>query len=222
MTAEGLSRLSGGASTVKTPIPRNSLPVDSASTPTIKFTAFGGLLVALLMAYVWGKWIAGPNFKPVPPGPTPAPDWMIFALRTFEIGGIVLAAFVIWRFVVRPWRRSGQPTIDGLLIIGFATVWFQDPFSTYYVNWFTYNTNLINFGSWVQDVPDEFYGGPGHTIAEPIVFIGASYVYFLFISVVFGTWVMRAVKRRWQTSRPGSRSSSASSRCALSIWSAKA
>lgn len=173
-------------------------PQGASPTPLIKYMAFGGLLVVLLMTYVWGKWITGPNFKRVEPGPTPAPHWMIFALRSFEIGGLILAAWVIWRFVVRPWRREGRPTTDGLLIIAFGTVWFQDPFSTYYVNWFTYNTNLVNFGSWVQDVPGWVsYGGPGHTIAEPILFIGASYVYFLFLGVVFGTWAMRAVKARW-------------------------
>jgi hypothetical protein len=159
--------------------------------------AFFGLLTVPFIGYVWGKWILGPNFHTIHPGPTPAPGWMIFALRAFEVGGIVLAAFVIWRFVVRPWRRDGRPSTDGLLIIGFATVWFQDPFSTYYVNWFTYNTNLVNFGSWVQDVPGWVsYGGPGRTIAEPILFIGPSYVYFLLLGVVFGTWTMRVLKRR--------------------------
>ena len=128
---------------------------------------------------------------------------MMFSLRAFEAGGILLAGFVIYRFVIRPWRRDGQPSTDGLLVIGFATVWFQDPFSTYYVNWFTYNTNLVNFGSWVQDVPGWVSpGGPGATIAEPILFIGPSYVYFLLLGVLFGSWVMRTAKRRWPSLQP--------------------
>ena len=172
--------------------------VEAESTPPIKIMAFFGVLLSLFMAYVWGKWITGPNFKRVEPGPTQAPDWMIFALQAFEIGGVLLAGMVIWRCLIRPWRRDGRPSTDGLLVIGFATVWFQDPFSTYYVNWFTYNTNLINFGSWVQDVPGWVsYGSPGHTIAEPIVFIGPSYVYFLMLGVLFGSWVMRTLRKRW-------------------------
>jgi hypothetical protein len=173
-------------------------PRDAENTPPIKIMAFFGILLFLFMAYVWGKWITGPNFKRVDPGPTEAPDWMMLALHAFEIGGVLLAGIVIWRCVVRPWRHDGRPSTDGLLVIGFATVWFQDPFSTYYVNWFTYNTNLINFGSWVQDVPGWVsYGSPGHTIAEPIVFIGPSYIYFLMLGVLFGTWVMRTVRKRW-------------------------
>lgn len=177
---------------------RASAPARANETPLVKVFAVLGALLVAFMAYVWGKWILGPNFHRIHPGPTDTPDWMIVALRSFEIGGVLLASLVIWRCVVRPWRRDGRPSTDGLLVIGFATVWFQDPFSTYYVNWFTYNTNLINFGSWVQDVPGWVsYGGPGHTIAEPIVFIGPSYVYFLLLAVLFGTWVMRASKRRW-------------------------
>jgi hypothetical protein len=38
------------------------------------FMAHGGLLVVLLMVYVWGKLVTGPNVKPVTPGPTPAPE----------------------------------------------------------------------------------------------------------------------------------------------------
>jgi hypothetical protein len=33
--------------------------------------------------------------------------------------------------------------------------------------------------------------------AEPIVFIGPAYVYFLCASVIFGCWVMRTCKARW-------------------------
>jgi hypothetical protein len=197
MTTEGLRNPAARRSGAATMPAGTASTLDADRTPPIKMMAFGGLLVVLFISYVWGRWVTGPNFAPVPPGPTPAPGWMIFALRSFEIGGIALALFVLWRFVVRPWRRDGRPSTDGLLIIGFATVWFQDPFSTYYVNWFTYNTNLVNFGSWVQDVPGWVsYGGPGHTIAEPILFIGPSYVYFLFLGVVFGTWAMKTIKQR--------------------------
>jgi hypothetical protein len=192
---QGISERASGA--------RVHAPAVAHRTPPVKIYAALGAVLVLFMAYVWGKWILGPNFERVDPGPTEAPGWMMFALRAFEVGGILLAGFVIWRFVVQPWRRDGRPGTDGLLVIGFATVWFQDPFSTYYVNWFTYNTNLVNFGSWVQDVPGWVsYGGPGGTIAEPILFIGPSYVYFLLLGVVLGTWTMRKAKERWPALQP--------------------
>jgi hypothetical protein len=178
--------------------PGPALAAREPTTPPIKiYAALGGLLVAF-MVYVFARWILGPYFKRVPAGPTKAPGWMLFGLHAFEIGGLFLAGFVIWRLVVRPWRRDGRPSTDGLLVIGYATVWFQDPFSNYYVNWFTYNTNLINFGSWVKEIPGwESPQHPGAMFAEPIVFIGPAYVYFLTVAVIFGCWVMRTAKARW-------------------------
>lgn len=182
---------------------RAQAPARATTSPPVQLYAICGALLLLFIAFVWVKWVTGPNFERIEPGPSTAPDWMIVALRSFEIGGVLLASFVIWKCVIQPWRRDGRPSTDGLLVIGFATVWFQDPFSTYYVNWFTYNTNLINFGSWVQDVPGWVGpGGPGHTIAEPIVFIGPSYVYFLLLAVLFGSWVMKTAKARWPQLQP--------------------
>jgi hypothetical protein len=186
------------AAQAPTPTGRAAAPEGVASTPPIKLFAFaGGLLIAFIV-YVFARWIAGPYFKRVPAGPTHAPGWMLFALHAFEYGGLPLAAFVIYRCLVRPWRRDGRPSTDGLLVLGYATVWFQDPFSNYYVNWFTYNTNLINFGSWVKEIPGWVSPQhPGAMFAEPIVFIGPAYVYFLCASVIFGCWVMRSSKARW-------------------------
>src|SRR5258708_1460987 len=108
MTTEGLRNPASRTPRAAT-MPAAATPsVDPERTPPIKMMAFGGLLVVLFISYVWGRWITGPNFTPVPPGPTPAPGWMIFALRSFEVGGILLALFVLWRFVVRPWRRDGR------------------------------------------------------------------------------------------------------------------
>jgi hypothetical protein len=176
---------------------RATAPVETASTPPIRlFAVLGGVLMVFIV-WVMARWITGPYFKTVPAGPDKAPGWMMFALHAFEFGGLPLAAFVIYRCVIRPWRRDGRPSTDGLLVIAFATVWFQDPFSTYYVNWFAYNKYLINFGSWVHDIPGWIAPGkPGNMFAEPIVFIGPSYVYFLTASVIFGTWVMRRSKAR--------------------------
>lgn len=177
---------------------RPAVPSEVASTPPIKlFAIAGGLLLAFII-YVFARWIAGPYFKRVPAGPTRAPGWMLFALHAFEFGGLALAAFVVYRCVIAPWRRDGRPSTDGLLVIGYATVWFQDPFSNYYVNWFTYNTNLINYGSWIKEIPGWVSPQhPGAMFAEPIVFIGPAYIYFLCVAVIFGCWVMRSAKTRW-------------------------
>jgi hypothetical protein len=194
-----MAATSSSPSALTQPSPaRAEAPSETVATPPIKIFAALGVALCAFIIYVFARWIAGPYFKRVPAGPTHAPGWMLLALHVFEFGGLPIAGFVIYRCVIRPWRRDGRPSVDGLLVLGYATVWFQDPFSNYYVNWFTYNTNLINFGSWVKDIPGWISPQhPGAMFAEPIVFIGPAYVYFLCAAVMFGCWVMRSAKSRW-------------------------
>jgi hypothetical protein len=85
-----------------------------------------------------------------------------------------------------------------LLVAAFATLWFEDPLSAYYGHWFTYNANLVNFGSWVHAVPGWVSpGGPGRMLVEPILVIPFVYVYFIMVGILFGCWVMRRAEARW-------------------------
>ncbi len=162
----------------------------------------GGALI-VFEAIVLARWISGPYFKQVPAESTPMPGWMQPVLDVWQVAGVVAAAGFICGFVIRPWRRSGHMTTDGMFVVAFATLWFQDPLSAYFGHWFTYNTHLVNFGSWVKDVPGwSSFGKPGAMIAEPIVLIGPVYVYFIMTATLLGCAVMRAAKRRWPALRP--------------------
>lgn len=157
-----------------------------------------GLGVILFEIYVFGSWITGPHFKPVPPGPTPIPEWMKVVLDVWQVAGLFGAAFVFYWFLFRPWRREGRVTTDGYLVIAFATLWFQDPLSAYFGHWFTYNTHLVNYGSWVMEVPGwQSFGEPGAMIAEPILLIGPVYVYFIMVATVLGCYIMGKIRARW-------------------------
>lgn len=165
--------------------------------PVLIWAAIGAVVLAF-ETYVLVRWVSGPNLARVHPGPTKPPGWMKPVMVTWQIAGLFGAAFCVYWFVVRPWRRERRLTVDGLLVIAFATLWFQDPLSAYFGHWFTYNTNLVNFGSWVSDVPGwQSYGKPGAMIAEPIVLIAPVYVYFIMIGSLLGCAAMRAVRRRW-------------------------
>ena len=84
-----------------------------------------------------------------------------------QIAGVSITAFIFYRFLIRPWRLEGRPTTLGLFAVGFQTITFQDPFSNANSYWFTYNTNYINFGSWIPYLP--FWNSPVPRIpATPI------------------------------------------------------
>lgn len=168
-------------------------------TPPINFFALLGGLTLAFVAYVYIAWIAGPNFKRVPQGPSDLPGWMDTVQTIWQPAGILATLAILWFVCVKPWREQGRPTTDGVLVLAFCTLWFQDPLSAYNGHWFVYNTNLVNFGSWVSNVPGwNSYSQPGAMVPEPILIIGPVYVYFIIIATWIGCWVMR----RTQAARP--------------------
>jgi Spirocyclase AveC-like len=166
--------------------------------PAVAWWALAGAAVVVFEVVVLGRWVTGPYFTRVHTGPTRAPAWMTDVFDVWQVAGLFGAGFCFYWFLIRPWRREHRITTDGLLVIACSTLWFMDPMSAYFGHWFTYNTNLVNFGSWINDVPGwHSFGKPGAMIAEPIVLIGPVYVYFIMIGTLFGCAVMRAAKRRW-------------------------
>ena len=167
-------------------------------TPAITVWASLGGLILAFEAYVLIRWVSGPYFKRVPAGPTAEPGWMRSVENIWQAGGVIAALFCLYWCLGRPWRRERTVTTDGLLVVAFSTLWFWDPMSNYFGQWFTYNANLINFGSWVKAVPGWLsYARPGRMLVEPIVLIPCVYVYFVFVGVLIGCWAMRRTSARW-------------------------
>ena len=123
---------------------------------------------------------------------------MKVALITFQALCIPAALGCIYWFAVRPWRRERNIGVDGVLVIAFATLWFQDPLSAYGGHWFTYNSWALNMGSWVNSVPGWMsFGEPGKMVVEPLLIIPGVYVWVFVLTMFLGSWVMRTAKARW-------------------------
>jgi hypothetical protein len=151
-------------------------------------------------AYLLVTWVTGPYFKPVPSGPDSPPGWMKAILVGWQAVGIPVALGLVYAFLIRPWRRSRTVTFDGLLTIACFAVAWQDPLSSYFNHWYTYNAYLVNMGSWVKGIPGWMsYAEPGAMDVEPIIWTPFMYVYLFFGASVFGCWVMRRAEAR----RPG-------------------
>lgn len=190
------------ALTSRTPYNAQNTSRTRHGVPPVVLWSCLGLAVVAFEFFVLGKWVTGPNLERVPTGPDHAPTWMTTTFVVWQAGGLLGATAAFWFCVIRPWRRDRRLSTDGLLVIAFATLWFQDPLSAYFGHWFTYNTNLVNFGSWVSDVPGwQSFGKPGAMIAEPILLIGPVYVYFILIATLLGCWMMRTVQHRWAGAR---------------------
>ena len=167
-------------------------------TPAVKWWATLGGVVVVFVAYVLIKWVTGPYFKHVPQGPTRVPTWMHLELTAWQIVSWPAALFLLYWFVVRPWIRDRSVGVDGILLIGFSVMWFQDPLSSAGNHWFVYNTSMVNMGSWANSVRWFVgFGQPGAMTSEPILFTPAAYIYMMLIAAAAGCWSMRFAKRRW-------------------------
>jgi hypothetical protein len=178
--------------------PAPNVAIEQRKLVPIKWWAGLGALIVAFILYVLSDWIAGPYFKRVPAGPSDVPAHMEIAGFLFQVLSWPVALGMIYWFAVRPWRGERTLTLDGMLVIAFATLWFQDPLSAYGGHRFVYNANLINFGSWVHSVPGwQSFGQPGEMVVEPIAMIGGTYVYAFVLVMTLGTAVMRRAQARW-------------------------
>lgn len=171
---------------------------EERATPAVKAWAAFGAVALTFILFVLVKWVTGPYFKTVPSGPSEPPTWMEVALTVWQVVGVFVALGFLYGVVVRPWRRDGRASTDGLLCIACFILYFQDPLGNYFNHWFAYNTTLIQFGSWVNEIPGWMaYGEPGKMLTEPLVFTGAFYIWAFFGLAVIGSWIMRKSKARW-------------------------
>lgn len=164
----------------------------------VKWWATLGTVIVAFIAYVLFHWASGPFFERVPTGPMDPPAYMKVAMVVFQAVSIPIGLGLIYWFAVRPIIRDRRLSLDGMLVIAFSTLWFQDPLSAYGGHWFTYNSWAINYGSWVHSVPGWLSNGkPGAMLVEPILIMPGLYVYVFVITMFLGCAVMRRAKAKW-------------------------
>ena len=162
----------------------------------VKLWAWIGAAFLVMIVYSMGSWIIGGNATPTPKGPDPVPTYMKVFIHGWEVLGIPAFAVFLWRFMIRPWRQEGRITSDGLFCFAFIFLWWQDPMSAWIAPFYTYNSELINFGNWTANIPGWFMPN-SNFIGEPPVFVAPIYVYLVFGMCIVGCAVMRKARARW-------------------------
>lgn len=178
-----------------------------AATPKVipvKYWAFAGAVISAFMAYVMIRWVTGPYFEKVDPGPTPLPDWMKAGLIAWQIIMPAIWLWMVWHFVVKPWRAEKRLSVDGLFVLAGTTIVFQDGMTNWSAQWITYNSYLVNWGSWYNDVPGWMaFGKPGHMVLEPPLFIPFAHGFAWLMFAMIGRKLIVAIRsRRPQTGYP--------------------
>lgn len=165
--------------------------------PVQVWAVLGAAILALTL-YVWISWLTGPYFQEVPSGPNDPPMYMKVPLIANAVVLWVGLPFALWYFFVRPWRRERRITLDGMLFLSMALMFFQDPLLNYFNTWCTYNTWSFNRGSWSSNIPGWVSPEePGRQVAEPLLTNAPGYAYGVLLITIAGCAVMRRIKARW-------------------------
>src|SRR5206468_1111739 len=91
-----------------------AVELENKTPPVVMWAVLGGAVLVFL-AYVLIGWVAGPYFERVPQGPSDPPTWMQVELIGWQVLSLPAALFLLYRFVIRPWRRDRHIGVDGLL-----------------------------------------------------------------------------------------------------------
>ena len=169
-------------------------PAPKRMTPIKWWAGLGAAFVAFEL-YLWSAWLLD-DPQPTPPGPSTIPDWMRLSLDIWFYGGFVLAALALYFFLYKPWKRAGHLTIEGMFIIAFVTMYWQDSFGNIIQPIFTWNSRLPNWGSWDGKIPGWSFPH-GERVVEPVIFAIPLYIYGLFMMVVLPYTIMRLAQKKW-------------------------
>lgn len=170
-------------------------PTSARTRPVIGWAIVGAAFL-LTEAYALTGWIVSGRATPTPVGPTPVPTWMKILIHGWEILSLPLLFTFLYFVLIRPWKRQGRITTDGLLCLVFATIWWQDPLSNWIGVYFTYNSEFINFGNWINSLPG-WIAPNVNLIGEPPIWTFSIYVYLVFGRTILACALMRKAQTRW-------------------------
>lgn len=184
--------------------PRQQLAESRPSNPVVAWAVFGVLCLAVI-TYSWGDWLLSGDAHPTPDGPDTQPTWMYVGVRIMEALSVSIFFVGAYFFGYKQWKKNRRLSLDGLLILGFTTVFMlQDPWENYQGITYSYNTEFVNLGCPQCHAPGWLSpGGSGeHQFAEPILFVGFMYGGIIFLGAVLCGWFMKQAKRRWPRLTP--------------------
>lgn len=169
--------------------------------PIVGWAAVGAAMFAFEI-YVLARWVAGSSFAPTSPGA----DAIGARTRAFFIAlqiVVPLAAVVaLWFWVIKPWRREGRLTTDGMLTLAGAMLFFWDMSLNYTATGLFYNSNFLNFGAWANGAWPSWMSPNGNRLPEPILICQPGYTCMVFSQVMLMLYVLRKIKARRPTLGP--------------------
>ena len=174
-------------------------PVDTPprqSRPVLLWAVIGAAFITFEVV-VLARWVFGPNFKSTPAGPDAVSSGQQALYIAIQIAVPIAAVACLYFWVVRPWRREGRLTTDGMLAISGAMVFFWDMSMNYTSVSLLYNSHLVNRGAWANGAWPTWISPNASNLPEPLFVSIPGYTALVFSQVVFILWLLRKAKARW-------------------------
>ncbi|MDB4985125.1 MAG: hypothetical protein JWN04_303 [Myxococcaceae bacterium] len=152
-----------------------------------------GAFFVVLQVYVFARWIGSEHFVPTLPGDSATPVFQTYIRYLFQatMPVIMLGG---WAWIAWQTKRDGRLPAYGLIMLGWASVYWQDPLINYVRPSFSYSSHWLNFGSWCELVPG-WLSPNGSKMPEPLLFGMGAYAFFVPLSALICLAWMRFAKR---------------------------
>ncbi len=175
---------------------RVSMRLSNASLPPVLFWAVLGAGILCFQLYVLGKWVSGPYFVATDPGPDPITHGQQLYFLGLQIALPLLALWMLWHWLIKPWRREGSITTDGRLIAAFSMIFFWDMSMNYSSTALFYNSYFLNRGAWNLGSWPTWYSPNANALPEPLLVCIPGYTALVFSQALFICGLLRKVKAR--------------------------
>jgi hypothetical protein len=175
----------------------NPEAIPAPRTKAVVWWAWAGAGFIALQLYIQLGWIFSKDFRHVGTGVTPVPTYMKISARANEIFWFAFMLGVVYFFVVRPWRRNRRLGLDGLLVLAFFWVWWQDPLYDYVTHGWNYSSVSLNMGGWAGHIPG-WISPNGGNIPEPLLWVLPFYVGLSAVAAIG----FSAMMRKWRARNP--------------------
>jgi len=177
-------------------------PDRRGSFPTVLAWATLGALLFAFEIYVLVRWVIGANFTATHPGRDPISGAQHVLFLVLQILIPLAAVAGIWFWVIKPWRREGRLTTDGMLALSGAMIFFWDMCMNYTSVTLLYNSGMVNFGAWANGAWPGWVSPNANRLPEPIFVTMPGYTALVFSQVLLILFVVRKVKERRPTLSP--------------------
>jgi hypothetical protein len=180
-------------------------PGDAISPRRVRPVLIWAVIGAVLLAFevfVLARWVTGPNLTATKPGPDPLASGSKTLFLILQIVLPIAALVCLWAWVVRPWRREGRLTTDGMLALSGVMIFFWDMGMNFTSVSLLYNSHLLNLGAWASGSWPGWGSPNSNLLPEPLLITVPGYTCLVFAQVVLVLFLLRKFTARFPRTGP--------------------